>query len=243
VTTAEATLDAVAEEYVAELTARLQLTLGELLLGVWLLGSGARDDYVPGRSDLDVAAAVSHPLTREEKETVVGRCRHAALPCPAKGLELVLYDPARAPAYELNLNGGPGVAFHVSYEWGEDEQHWFVVDLAAARDASRSLVGPPLVDVFPPLDPDLVRDSLRAVLDWQEQTELPAPNSVLNACRAWHWAVEGRWASKSEAAAWARQCDPELIDTALALRRGKGEGALDPERVRALLAQAREALA
>jgi hypothetical protein len=238
---AVAGLDAAAEAYVAELTARLEEALDGLLLGAWLLGSGARDDYVPGRSDLDVAAAVSRVLSHGEKEAVVARCRHDALPCPAKGLELVVHTPERAPAYELNLNGGPVVPFRVSYEAGEDEPWWFAVDLAAARDAARPLAGPPLADVFAPLDPALVRKSVLAVLGWQERHELHAANSVLNACRAWRFAVEGDWASKSDSAAWARDADPELVDAALELRR-TGEGSLDPERVRALIERTREAL-
>lgn len=241
-TVCAAALDATAETYVAELVLRLRSALGDALLGVWLLGSGARDDYVPGRSDLDVAAAVTRRLTQAEKDAIVASCRHEALACPAKGLELVLYVPSRAPAYELNLNGGPVVPFHVSFEAFEDEPQWFVVDLACARDGSRPLFGPRLDEVFPQLDPVVVRDAVRAVLDWQERSEPSAPNSVLNACRAWRFAVEGVWSSKTEAARWARDAEPELIDAALALRRGSEAAPLDADRVRLLLDRAREAL-
>jgi len=236
-------LDAAAVEYVTELTARLRATLGDALLGVWLVGSAARDDYVPGRSDLDVVAAVDRALTRDEKEAVVARCRDSALPCPAKGLELVVYRPETAPAYELNLNGGPVVPFHVSFEWGEDEPHWFVVDLACARGAAQPLHGPPLDEVLPEPPTADVRSAVRAVLDWQLRTEPAAANSVLNACRAWRWAATGDWASKTEAAAWARDFDPELIDAALASRRGEAVPALDETRVRSLLRRAAEELA
>ncbi len=240
--TVDSTLDTAAENYLEELVARLREVLEDVLVGVWLLGSGARADYIPGRSDLDVAVAISRPLARAEKEAVVERCRHDALACPAKGLELVLYVPSSAPAYELNLNGGPVAPFHVSYDAFEDEAHWFVVDLAAARDNNRALLGPPLTEVFPEPVAAAVREAVNAVLDWQESSEGTAPNSALNACRAWYFGVEGGWISKSEAAAWARDADPELVDMALALRRGEDAPRLDPTRVRALRARAREEL-
>jgi hypothetical protein len=235
-------LDAAAEAYVEELTRRLRETLGDGLVGVWLIGSGARDDYLPGRSDIDVAVAVSRPLTAAEKERVVERCRHEALTCPAKGLELVVYVPDRAPGYELNLNGGPVVPFHVSYRAGEDAPHWFVVDLAASRDCARTLIGPTFADVFPELGAETVHAALRELLDWQVRIELTAPNTVLNACRIWRFAAEGVWSSKTDAATWAREVDPELIDAALAGRTGANATRVQPDRVRALLRQAREAL-
>jgi Aminoglycoside adenylyltransferase, C-terminal domain len=231
-------LDAAAATYAEELAARLRRTLSDALLGVWLVGSGGRGDYVPGRSDLDVVAAVVRPLSRDEKEAVVACCRHDALPCPTKGLELVLYEPATAPRYELNLNDGPAVPFHVSFTWGEDEPHWFVVDLACARGLNRVLYGPPLEEVLPAPDAADVWAAVRAVLEWQERTEPAAPNSVLNACRAWRWAATGEWTSKTDAAAWARDFDPELIDAAVALRRGEEAPPLDESRVRELLQRA-----
>jgi hypothetical protein len=235
-------LDVAAERYLDEIVSRLRQALGDTLLGVWLIGSGARDDYLPGRSDLDVVAAVSRRLAQHEKEAVVAHCRHDAVACPATGLELVVYEPGSAPAYELNLNGGRFVPFHVSYVAFEDEPWWFVLDLASAHDASRCLFGAPLDDVLPEPDPRAVREALLAMLDWQESTEPSAPNSVLNACRAWHLAERGIWASKTRAAAWAREADPDLVDEALRLRAGETVHGLDPERVRRLVSRAREAL-
>jgi hypothetical protein len=38
-----------------------------------------RDDYLPGRSDIDVAVAVSRPLTDAEKERLEPDCGRALL--------------------------------------------------------------------------------------------------------------------------------------------------------------------
>jgi hypothetical protein len=242
-TAAAPALDVAAQAYLTELSERLQGALGDLLVGAWLIGSGARDDYQPASSDLDVVAAVTRSLTDEEKARVVAMCRHESLACPAKGLELVVYDPSLVPAYELNLNSGARVSLHASTRAFEDEPHWFVIDLAVAREAACSLVGPDFADVFPELPAEDVRDAVREVLDWQQTVEPSTPNSVLSGCRALRFAVEGVWSSKSDAAAWARDVDPELVDAAVARRRsGASLPELDEARVRGLIERARKAL-
>ena len=105
-------------------------------------------------------------------------------------------------------------------------------DVAAARSLE-----------MPEPDPEAVHEALRAVLDWQESVEPGAPSSVLNACRAWYVAEHGTWASKSQAAAWARDADPDLVDAALRLRTGECDEELDTAQVRNLVSRAREALA
>ncbi len=78
------------EAYLAELTRRIAAALGEGLVGVYLMGSAAMGAYVPGVSDLDVWALVRGPVATEVKEALAGRVDQAALPCPARGLELVV---------------------------------------------------------------------------------------------------------------------------------------------------------
>ena len=118
--------------------------LGDELLGVYAGGSYALGAYEPGRSDIDVNAVVTGPLARAAKQAIVERVRHEALPCPARGLELVVYplatarSGAAAPGFELNLNTGAAMAFRVDEQPGEIEGFWFAIDrsiLRAARPA------------------------------------------------------------------------------------------------------------
>ncbi len=99
--------------------------------------------------------------------------------------------------------------------------------------------------VFPSIPRERVLGAVAEVLEWQMRSEPWAANSVLNACRAWRFAAEGRWSSKTEAAAWARprSDDPEVVDAALALRLDPNLRRLDSRRVLALLARARRAVA
>src|SRR4051812_39188904 len=148
--------------YVAELVARTRGVLGSDLLAVCLMGSGALGDYRPERSDIDVAVITHRALAQRAREALVGALEHDALPCPARGLELVVYDPAGladpgGPAYLINLNTGPRLAHDVSYDPAENPRFWFTLDVAIGRTLGRTLTGPPPDRLFPDLADGLVR--------------------------------------------------------------------------------------
>jgi hypothetical protein len=236
-------LDEAATAYVRTLARRLEDVLGDDLVGVYLVGSAALGGYVPGRSDVDVAVAAAGPLDRAVKQTLARELSHERIPCPTKGLELVVY-PAGSGAFELNLNTGPGIPEHVSFDPVEEPFHWFVLDRAIGDAQAVVVEGPPWGEALPRPSRAEVLAALDAVLEWQEGAEPGAPNSVLNACRAWRLAEEGVLSSKDDAAAWARPrlADPGLVDRALALRRGEEAEPLDEGDVRALLATVRGAV-
>jgi len=77
--------------YLAELAEKLQGILGESLVGVYAGGSWALGGYEPPDSDLDVAVVIPEPLSDEAADGLVAALRHEAFPCPARGLELVVY--------------------------------------------------------------------------------------------------------------------------------------------------------
>src|SRR3954464_12036979 len=109
------------DEYLAALTRRLREVLGDQLVGVYAGGSYAMGAYVDGRSDLDVAAVVAGGLPDALKHRLVDALRHEALPCPAIGLELVVYPratvelPTALPGFELNLNTGARIGFRADF--------------------------------------------------------------------------------------------------------------------------------
>ena len=130
--------------------------LGDELLGVYAGGSYALGAYEPGRSDIDVTAVAAAPLSPATKHAIVERLRHEALPCPARGLELVVYPLATARSgggeagFELNLNTGATMGFRVDEAPGDIEGFWFAIDrsilrahgVAAGRPAARGPVRP-----------------------------------------------------------------------------------------------------
>jgi tRNA-Thr(GGU) m(6)t(6)A37 methyltransferase TsaA len=193
----------VIEDYLAELTRRLGERLGDRLLGAWLVGSGALGDFDPERSDVDVQAVSASRLARPEREDLAAALSHEALPCPVRGLEFVLYaredlsDPA-GPAFQLNLNTGPGMEHHAGYDPDAEPRFWFVLDVAIAREHARPLVGRPPHELLPELPRSLIVSAHRDALAWWRDHD--RAGAVLAASRAWAWAETGRWLSKGAAA-------------------------------------------
>jgi hypothetical protein len=206
--------------YLRELTARLVAILDDRLMGAWLVGSGALDDFDVRRSDIDVQAVCSTRPARAELERLAVLLSHDALPCPARGLELVLYaradlaDP-RGPAFALNLNTGAGMRHHVGLDPGAEPRFWFTLDVAIAREHARALAGAPPADVLPALPRALVVAALRDAVAWYSVRD--AAEAILALSRAWAWAVDGRWLSKGAAGGWAagRLEDPSPVERAL----------------------------
>jgi hypothetical protein len=228
--------------YHRELVARLAAILGGRLLGVYAAGSFGLDDFDPGRSDLDVFAVAAGEVTREEKDAIVEALRHESLPCPARGLEFVLYPeqtsriPTNEAGFVLNLNTGPSIAFRVDLEPGAVERHWFPIDRAIIRASGTALHGPPPAEVFAEIPRGLLLLVLRESLLWHRTPGNSGDDdTVLNAARTLHWARTGAWSSKSEGGAWAAEHgpDPELVAAALVDRRRSAE--LGRERVQAFV--------
>jgi hypothetical protein len=198
------------DDYLAELTVRLRDVLGGDLLGVYAGGSFALGAYEPGRSDIDVNAVVSGPLARAAKQAIVERVRHEALPCPARGLELVVYPLATvragspAPGFELNLNTGAAMAFRVDEQPGEIEGFWFAIDRSILRDCGRALAGPPAAELFAPIPRPALLALLAQSVRWHRDSGVPlGADVVLNTCRALRFTAEGTWSAKRVAGAWA----------------------------------------
>jgi hypothetical protein len=234
--------------YLAELTRRLETHLGGRLAGAWLLGSSALGDFDPLRSDVDVQGVCTARLARAELEQLAAVLSHPALPCPVRGLEFVLYSQEdlthpRGPAFQLNLNTGPRMDYHVGYDPDLEPRFWFVLDVSIARERARRLVGRPATELLPALPRTLVLSALREALPWYRAHD--GGEAVLAACRAWAWATEERWLSKGDAAAWAaaQLSNPAPVVKALARRADPAASELSPSDVTAILEPIEELLA
>jgi hypothetical protein len=197
--------------YLAELVARLRKLLGSGLLGVYAGGSWALGGYEPGRSDLDVTAVTHGAVPRQRLSAVADRLRHESFPCPARGLELVVYPlaavsvPTVDPGFLLNLNTGAGLAFRTDFEPAEGERHWFAIDRSVLAQHGLALFGPPAANIFsPPSRSDLL-PLLAETLRWYLREAPGDESGILNACRALTFARQGVWLAKPavRAEAWA----------------------------------------
>ena len=241
--------------YLSELARRCTGLLGPELLGVYAGGSLALDGYQAGRSDIDVTVLVRTAPARSTTQSLVTALRQENLPCPARGLELVVYraevaaagDPA--PGFEIELNTGPRMSFRAGEpadRAAADGSFWYGIDRSILAAAGVPILGPPAGEVFVSPDPTDLATLLIQSLDWHLASAVPlADDAVLNACRARYRTVTGRWLAKPAAGravlGSADPVDAAVIVQALAAR--AGGPAPDPDRVRRFLSDVRDDLA
>lgn len=212
--------------YLAELSGRAE-EIAEVV-GVYVGGSYALGAYQPGLSDLDVAVVTRGPIAWPVKDALIASLRHEVLPCPARGLELVVYSAADAastgvePAFQLNLNSGAELPFRVDVEPDPAEGHWFAIDRAILRDHAVVLIGPPPTAVFGSIPRRLLLEVVADALSWHVHGTASTSDAVLNACRALRFAVAGDWSSKASAGWWALDYVTErgVVREALGARTG-----------------------
>ncbi|MFE7563777.1 aminoglycoside adenylyltransferase domain-containing protein [Kitasatospora sp. NPDC057500] len=194
--------------YLAEVVRRVRAVCGARALSVLAVGSVALGDYRHGRSDADVVVVVEPGLPEAALRELATALAHRRLPCPAAGLELVVYDadfagrPSGGAGYLLNLNTGALLAERADRETAGTEAFWFVVDRSIAHRAGITLWGAPARRVIAEPAPAELFAALRAgVREHAEGSGHLADNRVLNGCRAVVFCRTGRWLAK-RAAAW-----------------------------------------
>jgi Domain of unknown function (DUF4111)/Nucleotidyltransferase domain len=214
------------DAYLRDLTTRLHAVRGFELVGVYAGGSYALGGYEPGRSDIDVAAVARAPVTSDTKRVVVDSIRHETLPCPARGLEFVLYPLAAVQiarvdaAFDVNLNTGGAMPFRLDLTPVPGDDHWFAIDRSILGRHGIALAGPPASQVFAPIPRDMLLPLVVESLHWHERGEALADDAVLNACRALRFGREDIWSTKAEAGRWAlgRVENESLVRAALSAR-------------------------
>jgi hypothetical protein len=234
-------MDSDVRRYLTDLVATARDVLGEDLVGAYAAGSVALGAYQSGRSDVDVALVCADALTPGRKRELVSQLRHEALPCPARGLELVVYrrDVARSgtpePGFEVELNTGARMPFRVTWSGAErpaaDGRFWYGLDRSILHASGQALLGPPAAEMFADLAPADVRRLLVEALTWwlalpTPAGDEPAPgteDAVLGACRSLVRHREGVWLPK--VAAGRRLVErghpaTGLVERAIAARHG-----------------------
>ncbi len=216
--------------------------LGANLVGVYFVGSVAVGGYVPGESDIDIAAVSNAALSDPHKQSVASAIIGASAACPARGLEFTIYrreiagSPPAGADFEVNANGGPRMPTTVHLDAAAEPGFWYVLDRAIAHRSGLAISGPPARGIFADVPRRTLLKAMRESMAWHRAHERATLYSVLNACRAWRFAETDVLGSKLEGAAWARDRWPDtaVIDAAVALRHGES-ATLEPSAVDALL--------
>ncbi|GAA0273125.1 nucleotidyltransferase domain-containing protein [Cryptosporangium japonicum] len=207
-------MDGAAQQYLDALIAAARGVLGENLVGAYAAGSIGLDAFQPGRSDVDVALTVTDALPEPQKRALVAALRHENLPCPARGLELVVYRCAVArsgtaePGFEVELNSGPRMDFRETYSPDArpvaDGLFWYALDRSILHQAGRTLFGAPAAEAFADVRPAELHQLLVDALSWwiarpTPPGDEPAPgteDAILGACRSLVKHRHGGWLPK-----------------------------------------------
>jgi predicted nucleotidyltransferase len=230
----EPTIPALIEELVFDIRA----ALGEDLVGIYLYGSYVSGGFDPGVSDLDLVA-----VTSREAEVVdlvgLGRMHRAFAsrhPEWDDRIETVYVGVDTLRSFRTSRDRlaviSPGEPFHLRNERPvEWVQNWYLV-----RESGVVLFGPPAASLIPPVAWSEFVDASRryaaeiAAQRLEDFSQGYLAYSVLTVCRARQTVEIGGYGSKQEAAAWAKERDPEwagLIEAALRCRLSRGTVGFD----------------
>lgn len=205
------------QPYLEAVVAAAREVLDTEFVGAYAAGSLALDAFHPGRSDIDIALLCRTRLSKAVKRELIARLRHGALPCPARGLELVVYTVAAARSgtgeagFELELNDGPAMAFRQTLQPADrpaaDGMFWYGLDRSILHQSGRVLAGPPASEAFTELPPEELQKLLVDSLRWwmglpghaYDRPATGTDDAILGACRALVRHRYGRWLSKVDA--------------------------------------------
>jgi hypothetical protein len=230
------------ERYLAAIVGVLDARLGDALVGAYLHGSAVLGGWREDRSDVDVLAVCAVPVEgRSAIEELARALSVRSLPCPVeRGLELGLVTAASAaspcaePAFELDLTSS-GAGDRPTFGQGRPGHADYLMHFAVCRAHGRVLAGPPPAEVFAEPPAALLDATFAGELAWAVAHAPPA-YQVLNACRAWRFAVERQLGSKVAGGEWAlgRGIGDEAIRASLDHQRGGPARAVDPASVAVL---------
>ncbi|MFD8283831.1 aminoglycoside adenylyltransferase domain-containing protein [Streptomyces solisilvae] len=193
--------------YLEELVRRTRTVCGPQLVSVLAVGSLALRDYRHGRSDVDVTVVVEPSLPGSALHDLATALAHPHLPCPAAGLELVVYGtdfvshPSGDAGYLLDLNTGPLLPDRADFDPARSPAFWYVIDRSVAHQTGLTLFGRPAREVIAAPDRRDLLASIRAsVREHSDGEGHLADNRVLNGCRSVVFCRTGRWLAKRVAA-------------------------------------------
>lgn len=224
-----APLDPAVEQALSAFRHGLQTCLGQNLIAIYISGSLEQGDFEPASSDLDFLVVTREPPGPREASGLAALHRRLAA-ANSWGDRLEGGYAAQSRLRPWGIEGSiaaiePGVELRV-----EMPSDYTADNMAALRERSMTLYGPPPEQVMPAVDRATFEAALReylAELVAEPAATEPSPREiaswVLNIARCLFGLEAGRPCTKSEAAAWLAAQWPDLapaLATALAVRRG-----------------------
>jgi streptomycin 3"-adenylyltransferase len=236
------------DRYAREVATVARRALGERLAAAYLHGSAVLGGYTPARSDVDVMLIVDGELPPPILQALAFSLGRDRLPSPACGIELDVLTastaahPMRPTPFQLVMTSGvDGHRVTLGVDHGPYDDG--VLHLAVTRAAGKPLLGPEPRKLIGPVPRSSILAQLADELDWAAANASTA-YQALGAARAWMYAEEDRVGSKIDAAEWARgRGHDDVLRAAVRFQRGETNTTPDARAARALVADAKEAVA
>ena len=214
----------------ADLLTRIHSILGEKLVGLYLYGSLVWGDFDNDTSDIDLLAALSTDLDKQEfhalhaMHTDIAHI-YAAWDGRIEVQYFSLYGLQTFKSQATSMaNISPGEPFHLIQSGKEWLMNWYFV-----RENGVILHGPDPKTIIAPISKE---EFIVATQDyaktWRERIKDTKPSrpsqayAILTVCRAFYTSKKGEQVSKKQAALWAEKELPEwssLIQNALLWRK------------------------
>ena len=216
------------------------------LVGLYLHGSLALDDFVEGKSDVDLCAVVPE-LRDDQRQRLVDAISKRVIPLKGGGFDIHVVTLAStrtaslSPVREMWVANHPGWELHVE---GRAADRDMCLTFEMCRRHGLTLCGPDAKAIFSPVARvALLAASKREVEEWLNYEEIWQWDSgVLQACRAWRLIEEDDLVSKTSAGQWAMRKGFPIVERAVAHREGTNVATPDQSAVRGLLLHVRSLL-
>ena len=221
------------DEYLIELSHRVKEILANNIVGICLYGSLTYDDFVPGRSDIDLLVIVKESVAHEQFKKLQEMHQELERLFPAwTGRVECSYTPQAMFSSTVPPGDRP--------YWGEGEWYMatygneWIINNYLLQEHGIALYGSPFSSICPRLTIQDVQEACKRdlVKEWKPKLyddkwlENPHYQSylVLNLCRILHTIENAKASSKNVSAAWVIEKYPqwkELITIALAWKYGQ----------------------
>lgn len=204
------------EPLISRLRGAIQHQLGPHLAGLYLFGSLVLGDFDPQRSDIDLLAATTLPLSADQFAGLAQMQDAFVVDYPAWANRLEIAYMSLDVLFNITAPAGPvarispGEPFHVT----EALPHW-LMDLYTVQEQGVTLCGPPPARLIPHISREefvsCVRTTLATWQDWiaESAREHFVAYTVLTVCRSIYAIECGRQASKPGSAAYVRERYPQ----------------------------------
>jgi hypothetical protein len=214
--TSYADINALLDTFTAGVTTHFR----ENLIGIYLTGSLTYNDFVPGRSDIDLLVVLQQAATPTDVERIRQLHAHVAAiyPAWADRVECSYIPAAWLPQTEPPIPPRPYAGNGNFYPEATYGNEW-IINTWLLYEYGVALTGPPFRDLRPPVDLADVQAACKRdfIKEWLPKLEQPdglddphvQSYIVLNLCRILSAVVAGQVTSKTPSAAWVRQTYPE----------------------------------